>query len=657
MSAFEQGLQRAEGRRQDREAQDNLQRKFLADQYQTYANNIRLPDATQDPEGYKKALDLKQQALDAMQKVYSPDHHATLAEHIHGLIFGPKQAQGAPRSSQASTLPPTPVEGAGQPIAPPATAPAHPFAHNPVYGDILKGLDALGSHLKAAVHPNGPQQPLPKLSTFAGIEAPDATDLLAEKYAKYEELAKGKTPEEQERLAELFGIKHGSVAVKNVVSPDGKRTQAVDVNSPEASALFAEGWKLAPTGAGGYIRQGSHVVNPDDAIKLISDVGEKFPKQDGTDWTADEIAKLPKGTVLSAFIKGDQTFYAPFDERTKTATWDNQVHQINEAGDISEATTNPLGAARVPTVGTHQVPGMNPGEKITLTSTTTPVTPQTKLTPVSPSQANREAINGKLNGKKSKSKQVPAADSVAGIPPPAFAAGTMLSQGRNAEPVVASMNTVAAQVFGGNGEPPLWSNAWMFDKPELRTALNKALTLNALAIPGTEDDPSFTQTLATSLGVTGWTQEQIQAANIKAREDLQSLGGDQATEMFARMAGMQEDLSALRSATKGSAAQSSIRTLVRAAPIYNVASSKNFRDQLGVTLNTAAAAMSGYPAINPKYIDWWKQGARAARGNPVSSNAPKVGSGTIVQKSPSTGKYRYSTDGGKTWQPGQPPNQ
>ena len=217
------------------------------------------------------------------------------------------------------------------------------------------------------------------------------------------------------------------------------------------------------------------------------------------------------------------------------------------------------------------------------------------------------------------------------------------------------MNTVAgSQVFGGNGEPPLWSNAWMFDKPELRTALNKALTLNALAIPGTEDDPSFTQTLATSLGITGWTQEQIQAANIKAREDLQALGGDQATEMFARMAGMQEDLSALRSATKGSAAQSSIRTLVRAAPIYNVASSKNFRDQLGVTLNTAAAAMSGYPAINPKYIDWWKQGARAARGNPVSSNAPKVGSGTIVQKSPSTGKYRYSTDGGKTWQPGQP---
>lgn len=38
-------------------------------------------------------------------------------------------------------------------------------------------------------------------------------------------------------------------------------------------------------------------------------------------------------------------------------------------------------------------------------------------------------------------------------------------------------------------------------------------------------------------------------------------------------------------------------------------------------------------------------------------NALESGSGsqqTIVQHSPSTGQYRYSTDGGKTWQPGQP---
>lgn len=34
---------------------------------------------------------------------------------------------------------------------------------------------------------------------------------------------------------------------------------------------------------------------------------------------------------------------------------------------------------------------------------------------------------------------------------------------------------------------------------------------------------------------------------------------------------------------------------------------------------------------------------------------PMAGSGAMVQHSPSTGKDRYSTDGGKTWQPGKPP--
>ena len=576
--AFEEGLQRAEGRRQDREAHDALQRQFLASQYQTYANNIRLPDPAADPEGYKKALDLKTQALDAMQKVYSPDHHASLAEHIHGLIFGPKPAQGAPQSAQAPTLPTTPAAAPGTAPVTPVAPPAHPFDHHPVYSDIIKGLDALGSRLKGAVEPNGPKQPLPKLSSFAAVPTDSQTKA-----------------EEAEHLQKLK-------------------------NEGQLAAVEARGKN--PTGRPVPFGRGS--VSVKDAQELHQG-GTEFKDQDGNEI---DVTKLPESEKLTPWAWGNKIFYTVGDQVPRIVKADNLVTAQPEEGALTPAAEVPpegqLGAARVPTTGTHQVPGMNPGERITLTSTTTPVTP-TKLTPVTPGQANRDAINGKLNSKKSKSRQVPGPDSAVGAPPPPFAPGTMLTQGRNAEPVVASMSTVAAQVFGGNGEPPLWSNAWMFDNPELRTAMNKALTLNALAIPGTEDDPSFTQTLATSLGITGWTQEQIQSANIKAREDLQRLGGDQATEMFARMAGMQEDLSALRSATKGSAAQSSIRTLVRAAPIYNVASSKNFRDQLGVTLNTAAAAMSGYPAISPKYIQWWKDSARAAKGNPVSSQAPQVG--------------------------------
>jgi hypothetical protein len=48
---------------------------------------------------------------------------------------------------------------------------------------------------------------------------------------------------------------------------------------------------------------------------------------------------------------------------------------------------------------------------------------------------------------------------------------------------------------------------------------------------------------------------------------------------------------------------------------------------------------------------------QGSKGGGKKSLVPPVEAATITQHSPSTGKYRYSTDGGKTWQPGQPPNQ
>ena len=396
-------------------------------------------------------------------------------------------------------------------------------------------------------------------------------------------------------------------------------------------------------------------VTPQNAIADMNNFGYEYTDENDNPITAAELSEAPPYTKLVAFRQGNKTFYKLVDQNTKMWSIGGVEYQAGQLGAQGPETLTPLGTASGSLTREHQVPGMNPGEKIDLksgptatpgltaapVSTKTPTPPgatppeptlQTRpvssATPQPPSigSSNRDALNAKLNAKKPNSKQVPAtaAGTVPPRPPP-FAPGTMLTQGRAAQPVVASMNTVAAQVFGGDGEPPIWQNAWMFDKPELRTALNKALTLNALSIPGTEDDPSFMQTLATAAGITGWSQQQIQQANIEARQNLQKLGGDDALNMFARMTGMQEDLSALRSATKGSAAQGSIRTLVRAAPVYNVESSKNFRDQLGVTLNTAAAAMTGYPAINPAYLDWFKKGAAAARGGgPVSSKTPSA---------------------------------
>lgn len=454
----------------------------------------------------------------------------------------------------------------------------------------------MGERLKAFANPL-PKQPAPDYATLAAAPQP-------------RELAEQDAATKAQQAEDLQKLKNeGAIAA---VEARGKN----------------------PTGRPVPFGRGS--VSVKDAQGL-AEGGTEFKDQDGNDI---DVSKLPESSKLTPWAWGNKIFYTVGDQVPRVVRADNVVTAQPEEGALTPAAqvapAANLGQARVGSTSTHQVPGMNPGEKITLTGTSTPVGPAAKT----PAQVNSDAITKKLNQKRSASRQIPPPSSSNGAPPPAFAPGTMLTQGRNAEPVVASMNTVAAQIFGGNGEQPIWNNAWMFDNPNLRTALNKALTLNALAIPGTEEDPSFTQTLATAVGATGWTQEQINNANVQARQDLQSIGGDQALDMFARMAGMQEDLSALRSATRGSAAQGSIRTLVRAAPIYNVSSSQNFRDQLGVTLNTAAAAMSGYPAINSKYIDWWKQGAQKARGAPVSANAPKLNGAKAAHKVGDTVKLK-----------------
>lgn len=383
----------------------------------------------------------------------------------------------------------------------------------------------------------------------------------------------------------------------------------------------------------GYIRQSNHVVMPADAISLMHSTGAQYPKQSGGNWTAEEIAKFPKGTVLAGFVEGDRMFYAPFDQHTKTAVINNMVTQIPEAGEIAAGNENPLGASRVPTVTTHQVPGMNPGEKLTLTNVSTPQTGA----PGSPSAASSPApppaqVHHAPSGPAHQRLQAHAALERGEMPPepPPFAKGTFLTQGKTVQPVVASMRVVGAQVFGGNGQPPIWDYAHFYDNPDLGKALNKALTMNSLSMPGVRAEPGLWETLATSAGVTGWSQQQINDAAVSARNDVQQLGGEDAMKFLSRLMGFQEDLSALRTATRASAAQGSIQTLVRAAPIYNVSSAQNFRDQLATTLNTASAAMSGYPVINPQFVQWFSHGARLAEGG-KESHQPKFQVGQKVK--------------------------
>lgn len=570
---------------------------------------------------YAQAQKDKRDLIAQHLALFSPEQHATFGDRLHGLIFGhPTQGEQQPalnpNNPAEPPAPATPAISPGQATAP--APPQHPMAapNAEISGVLAKGqelLSGLKNHLSAFAKPLPPPANQPDAATIA---------------RNYRDPAEVQF----ERNKELWGERGANaLAVANV----------------RKEALLASLQARPP-------RLLSQTTIPDLLEQMKVDPTMAIYGPTGQELSPSQLAEMPPGTVAREFRAGSQIFYALGDQNSKTANIGGQIYQIPSIGEISSQTATPLGQATstLPHETTHQVPGMNPGEVVTLHGTSQQAAPGATLpttvvptpngapaatpaapalqrrpqaaapTPTLPPSPSQAATAQKLNAKRSASRQLP---TPTGAPMPApFAPGTMLQQGRSAQPVVAAMSTVAANVFGGNGETPIWENAWMFDKPELRSALNRALTLNALAIPGTEDDPTFTQTLATGLGVTGWSQQQIQEANVQARNELQRLGGDAAMSMFARMAGMQEDLSALRAATKGSAAQGSIRTLVRAAPVYNVSSSKNFRDQLGVTLNTAASAMRGYPAINPAYLAWWDRGASAARGGPTSQNAPGI---------------------------------
>lgn len=390
---------------------------------------------------------------------------------------------------------------------------------------------------------------------------------------------------------------------------------------------------------------------------------------DGHTWTAQQLQQLPPGTLAHMYMKGNQVVVGFGDPKSKMWNIGGVDFEVPTYGPVNSGTATPLGTATSALPKAHQVPGVNPGEKINLVSgpTATPgmnaspppeaapvpippvpgppggataappgTTPQTppasagtasavppKLAPSPlappklPPSPSAKAVVDKLNQNRSQSKHIPqpAGDAM----PPAFAPGTLLQQARPAMPVVSAMSVVASNVFGAHGDKPLWENAWMYDNPNLRQALNNALTLNALHIPGTEENPSLMESLKTAVGATQWSQEQINQAAVQARQEVERLGGPEALKQFAREAAMQEDLSALRAATKASAAQGSLNLAVRAAPVYNISSSQDFRNQLGTMLSTAVSSMHGYPGINPAYVNWWDKGVNAAKNGPTGS--------------------------------------
>ena len=80
---------------------------------------------------------------------------------------------------------------------------------------------------------------------------------------------------------------------------------------------------------------------------------------------------------------------------------------------------------------------------------------------------------------------------------------------------------------------------------------------------------------------------------------------------------------------------------------------ENLREEFDQAINAPKQTPENLKSVVSHILPWMQK--MQQQGHP---NEPQnAGGAPIVQHSPSSGQYRYSTDGGKTWQPGQPQSQ
>lgn len=375
-------------------------------------------------------------------------------------------------------------------------------------------------------------------------------------------------------------------------------------------------WILTGTGAG-YIRQGSHVLNPKDATTLLNSGMATFKKQDGESWTAKELENFPPGIVLAQFIEGNDTFYAPVNQRTKTATWGNVVHQINEAGQIDPETATPLGQARVPTVQTQTAPG---GGQV-VTQTTTPQTtgavlrsapaPSTGARPVAPTTPGGVIRNS-----------APSQPEKSILPDIQRMTPRNAEMARKAQPAV----TALLGMYGDPQNPSVPSMmdfSKLADDPHAQKVLGEAFKMLDQSM-GEISDPGIIQTLGTA---GGW-------ANFRARVESQAQQSpgtrmtDAEKAYFDTAIASMADVIGSRSATGQSPARFSVKSIQNELPLIGLPGtpdSTSYNTKMKTLARQIEVGLNAMPD-NSRALAWLKK-REGQLGHPTA--------GAAMKKSPS----------------------
>lgn len=350
-------------------------------------------------------------------------------------------------------------------------------------------------------------------------------------------------------------------------------------------------------------------VNLDSAKSLAAN-GFPFNDHDGKPI---DIEKIPEGMVLQTIRKPDgTTYYSPRNMADKVVTVGNQVIAVNpsQVQQISQGAGTVLGQARVGTSGTGQVPVYNPDTKefemFNTQRTTNPNTPgpvrapgATVVPPATPGGAPRPAV----------------------APPASGGMGNRIPAGQRAGVVTQSLpvQQAAVQITGDPelGIKGLKDFAYLADKPESVKRIGSALNLIFDQMDGATGGAHISADagpISISTGGIGSVLQNAFGVPQKLAEQKSKIISDVVSKLppdeqeyinsvmssFASAVG-------LRSLSKASASQSSVRSIEREYPTIGagsgVTNSNSYNDKLKRIYLDLDNAFSNLPrgAIDAKF--------------------------------------------------------
>jgi hypothetical protein len=436
-----------------------------------------------------------------------------------------------------------------------------------------------------------------------------------------------------------------------------------------------------------------------NALRLVNAGLVDYKMPDGRTITNEMLQQLPPYMEITQIRQGDKDLYIITDQRTHIATIGNERYQVPDVGGVLEQ-ASPLGQARTPTTTT---------DPFGLTQTTAPSTPgistgQAPSAPIAPPQGNQtpgdyapapagfnhlfpHSANEQLVVRDS-DKKVFAKNTQTGALRDVKASPSGSGQGNHVVAQILKSDKASSRQLDESGHVP--ENA---GNPMLVQAANQLLDgmdINKLPIP-TKAREAASQ-LATEYGWHGqglFAPKEILQLKEGASVIDQMLNSDSLDVLDAGtisklpMIGQSTDPSkagflgrAMTSIASGSASPKQqefmrqwrqldalalgLRALVQTGRAtqaqvdriiaefpnpYNTTSAEDAKERLRRVQNELRVA-----AETGKLPD-------VPLGNSPTDPKKDKGQSPVIQRSKKTGLYRYSLDGGKTWQPGQPPQQ